>query len=110
MMKQTLTAGLPGLNLELPEDRIDTLVAFGRAMVKQNEVMNLTGITDDKGGIASYGQVCDLLVNWHIQTVVLPSIKVEDSYFDPYDSTQVDLSGNVNYREPTEPAETTEGE
>ena len=49
MMKQTLTAGLPGLGLELPEERIDTLVAFGRAMVKQNEVMNLTGITDDKG-------------------------------------------------------------
>ena len=49
MMKQTLSAGLPGLNLELPEERIDTLVAFGRAMVKQNEVMNLTGITDDKG-------------------------------------------------------------
>ena len=49
MMKQTLTAGLPQLDLTLPEDRIDTLVAFGRAMVKQNEVMNLTGITDDKG-------------------------------------------------------------
>ena len=49
MMKQTLTAGLPNLGLELPEERIDTLVAFGRAMVKQNEVMNLTGITDDKG-------------------------------------------------------------
>ena len=49
MMKETLTAGLPGLNLQLSEDRIDTLVAFGRAMVKQNEVMNLTGITDDKG-------------------------------------------------------------
>ena len=49
MMKQTLTAGLPGLNLQLPEERIDTLVAFGRAMVKQNEVMNLTGITDDNG-------------------------------------------------------------
>ncbi len=49
MMKKTLSAGLPELNLELPEDRIDTLVAFGRAMVKQNEVMNLTGITDDVG-------------------------------------------------------------
>lgn len=49
MMKKTLSAGLPGLNLELPEARIDTLVAFGRAMVKQNEVMNLTGITDDPG-------------------------------------------------------------
>ena len=49
MMKQTLTAGLPALGLSLDENRIDTLVAFGRAMVKQNEVMNLTGITDDKG-------------------------------------------------------------
>ena len=49
MMKQTLSAGLPNLGLELTEDRIDTLVAFGRAMVKQNEVMNRTGITDDKG-------------------------------------------------------------
>ena len=49
----------------------------------------------DKGGIASYGQVCDLLVSWHIQTVVLPSIAVEESLFDPYDETQVDLSGIV---------------
>lgn len=49
MMKQTLSAGLPALGLALDEKRIDGLVAFGRAMVKQNEVMNLTGITDDKG-------------------------------------------------------------
>lgn len=48
-MKETLKNGLPGLHLELPEDRVDTLVAFGKAMVKQNEVMNLTGITDDAG-------------------------------------------------------------
>ena len=49
MMKQTLSAGLPGLGLTLEENRIDCLVAFGRAMVKQNAVMNLTGITDDVG-------------------------------------------------------------
>ena len=47
MMKKTLEAGLPQLGLTLPEDRIDTLCAFGKAMVKQNEVMNLTGITED---------------------------------------------------------------
>ena len=46
-MKKTLLEGLPGLNLTLPEDRVDTLCAFARAMVKQNEVMNLTGITED---------------------------------------------------------------
>jgi len=52
----------------------------------------------DESGIASYGQVCDLLVNWHIQTVVLPSITVEDSHFDPYDESQIDLTGIVNAR------------
>ena len=50
----------------------------------------------DNAGIASYGQVCDLLVNWHLQTVVLPSIAVEENQFDPYDESQVDLSGIVN--------------
>ena len=45
-MKDTLTAGLPQLGLELPEDRIDTLCAFAQAMVKQNAVMNLTAITE----------------------------------------------------------------
>lgn len=46
----------------------------------------------DTAGIASYSQVCDLLVNWHIQEVVLPSIAVEESHFDPYDESQVDIS------------------
>ena len=47
VMKETLKEGLPELGLSLEEPIIDTLVAFGRAMVKQNEVMNLTGITED---------------------------------------------------------------
>ena len=48
-MKNTLVSGLPLLGLELSETACDTLCAFGAAMVKQNEVMNLTGITDDRG-------------------------------------------------------------
>ena len=48
-MKKTLISGLPLLGLELTDETCDTLCAFGAAMVKQNEVMNLTGITDDKG-------------------------------------------------------------
>lgn len=55
-------------------------------------------VSGDASGIASYGEVCDLLVNWHIQTVVLPSITVQESPFDPYDESQVDLSGIVNAR------------
>ena len=49
MMKQTLVSGLPLLGLELNDEICDKLCAFGAAMVKQNEVMNLTGITDDRG-------------------------------------------------------------
>ena len=45
----------------------------------------------DSAGIQSYGQVCDLLVNWHIEQVVLPELAVEVEPFDPYDETQVDL-------------------
>lgn len=49
MMKTYLEAGLPLLGLDLKEETKDLLCAFGAAMVRQNEVMNLTGITDDKG-------------------------------------------------------------
>ena len=50
----------------------------------------------ESAGVASYGQVCDLLVAWHIQEVVIPSLAVEQSRFDPYDESQVDLTGIVN--------------
>lgn len=46
MMKQTLLQELPALNQTLPEEIVDRLCAFGEAMVKQNEVMNLTAITE----------------------------------------------------------------
>ena len=47
LMQETLAEGLPRLGLTLPETTLVTLCDFGRAMVKQNEVMNLTGITED---------------------------------------------------------------
>ena len=46
MMYETLTAGLPGLGLELSQDTARRLCDFGAAVVKQNEVMNLTAITE----------------------------------------------------------------
>ncbi len=46
-MKETLNQGLAQLGLSLSEETQDTLCAFGKAMVKQNEVMNLTAITED---------------------------------------------------------------
>ena len=45
-MLTTLQDGLSALGLALPTARQETLCAFGEAMVKQNEVMNLTAITE----------------------------------------------------------------
>ena len=51
----------------------------------------------------SDSEVADLLVSWHIQEVVIPSeAEDEESVFDPYDETQVDLSGIVNAKVPSE--------
>ncbi len=45
-MLAALDAGLPGLGLSLPAATREKLCAFGAAMVKQNQVMNLTAITE----------------------------------------------------------------
>ena len=45
-MEQTLREGLPGLKLDLSQQVQTTLCDFGRAVVEQNKVMNLTAITE----------------------------------------------------------------
>lgn len=62
----------------------------------------------DEKGIASYGAVCDQLVNWYITEYATPE-DLGEPKFDPLDETQVDLSGIVNYTPPeTEATEATE--
>ena len=45
-MKETLLSGARDLGLELTEQTADKLCAFGEAVISQNEVMNLTAITE----------------------------------------------------------------
>ena len=45
-MQETLSRGLPALGLSLPEETRQQLCAFGNAVIRQNEVMNLTAITE----------------------------------------------------------------
>ena len=45
----------------------------------------------DESGIQSYGQVCDLLVSWHIQEIYAPIHGEVEEGFDPTDRDQVDL-------------------
>ena len=61
----------------------------------------------DEKGIESYNDVCGMLVNWYIQEVLMPTYTEAEVVFDPFDETQVDLSGITNAviveTEPTEP-------
>ena len=45
-MLTTLREGLPQLGLELTPETQQKLCAFGEAVIRQNEVMNLTAITE----------------------------------------------------------------
>lgn len=45
---------------------------------------------------SSYKDVSDLLASWYIQNYVLPLHQEEEEVFDPFDTTQVDLTGNAN--------------
>ncbi len=91
--------------------------ALYRDMQHYNSFFSMSGgagvtanVAPDENGFVSYGKVTDLLVSWHIQEIVLPSITVEEDPFDPYDPNQVDLSGIVNAKDPTEATEAPEGE
>ena len=53
-------------------------------------------------------QIADLLIRWHYQEVVLPSITEPEVTFDPMDETQVDLTGLPHGPAPTEATEPTE--
>ena len=46
-------------------------------------------VNGNEQGVASYGDVCDLLVSWHIQEFVLPLQKEEEEKFNPYDASKV---------------------
>ena len=87
-----------GINDKLRKDMNDYSDFFSRnqdeTATKIADTANDTYLktSGEESGIKSYSEVCDLLVNWHIQEVVLPSIAVEESHFDPYDKTQVDIS------------------
>ena len=50
-------------------------------------------------------EIADLLVSWHYQEVVIPSITEPEVEFDPMDETQVDLTGLPHGPAATEPTE-----
>lgn len=55
-------------------------------------------VSGDENGVRSYGDVCDLLVSWHVQKIWLPEHKEDEFQFDPFDRNQVDLDGEYGGR------------
>ncbi len=56
-------------------------------------------VSGDESGTRSYGEVCDLLVSWHIQEIVAPSQGDDPSDFDPTDKNKVDISDILEGRQ-----------
>ena len=51
------------------------------------------------------GEIADLLIRWHYEQIVLPSITEQEVQFNPMDETQVDLTGLPHAPVSTEPTE-----
>ncbi len=61
---------------------------------EEGEEGNMAEVT-----FSEYADVTDLLTSWYIQNYILPLHQEEEEVFDPFDPTQVDLSGIVNAKE-----------
>ncbi|MBE6976826.1 MAG: DUF3810 domain-containing protein [Ruminococcaceae bacterium] len=88
-----------GINDELLADLADYRKFF--AEHRDEDAANLANsvndryikVSGDESGTASYSEVCNLLVSWHIQEIYLPAHQDEVKQFDPLDKNQVDLGG-----------------
>ena len=85
-------------------DAYDSLFASRKSEVgtKVADTANDTYLraSGDSAGVRSYGEVTDLLVSWHYQKEILPTITQQEKKFDPYDENEVDLSGIVHAKDP----------
>lgn len=94
-----------GVNEELKHDMDEYTRLFSSRQSKTaTKVANTANDTylrtsGDSAGIRSYGEVTDLLVSWHYQRVILPTITTQEKKFDPFDEKQVDLSGIVHAKD-----------
>jgi len=102
------------INAELKHDMesYDRLFSTRRskAATKVADTANDTylKVSGDSAGVRSYGEVTDLLVSWHYQREILPTLVHQEKKFDPYDEKQVDLSGIVHAKDP-EPTQSADG-
>ena len=103
----------------LPQTTADTINAQANSKVRDDvnawdafvePAETLAAEKAEKDGLKDNtdGEIADLLIRWHYQEVVIPSITEPEVTFDPMDETQVDLTGLPHGPEPTEATEETE--
>ena len=82
----------------LPDSAAKTVAAHANAQLREDvqiwEDFVVKGITEESAqeNAQVYEDVAKLLVSWHYQQVVLPSITEPEVQFDPMDETLVDLT------------------
>lgn len=91
-----------GINEQMKKDLDAVFVFYGEAKSSAN-VQASANITASDSEVtlisfSSYSDVADLFASWYIQEYILPVYEEENPVqeFDPYDETQVDLTGLVN--------------
>lgn len=91
-----------GVNQLMRNDLEDCEKFYGKteASKKQSHNIRTSGdaTTEETSLItfSEYSSAADLFASWYIQEYILPLHVEEEAPFDPYDPTQVDLTGIVN--------------
>ena len=91
-----------GVSALLRQDLEDVSDFYGSAEVAPN--VRTTESTEENDNtdlpmtltFSSYSDVSDLLASWYIQNYIIPQHAEEEAVFDPFDPSQVDLSGLAN--------------
>lgn len=95
-----------GVSQLFSDDLEDCRKFYGKASEKTNNVVTTEEAPEDEEEsvvtFSSYTSSTDLYVSWYIQNFIIPVHEEEEVPFNPYDSTQVDLTDIVNA--PTAPA------
>ena len=96
---EALAADIDGYDRYFDENRDDKLTT--RLVSTVTDTYNEATTNEE----VRYSSVCDYLVNWHISEYT--ETEEVETKFDPFDETQVDLSGLINAKEQEqeEPAE-----
>ncbi len=92
-----------GANQLVQNDLADCTAFYGTSAESKRQEHNIrtanTVATVEENSIVTfseYASFTDLLASWYIQEYILPLHREEEAPFNPYDTTQVDISGLPN--------------